>query len=323
MHWQSQTHNNKTITQHLNSHILYDQPVVIGVSWWCDSMYLLHQLKTFWNKKKYNPDNIHVIFCHHHTRPEIDDELEIVQKYRSNIPITIRHYHGGKYSEESLRKRRHKEFINYCHSIQSQILFLGHHLDDRIESSILNLQRWCGINGLLTLKVATPHFLNDTITIVRPLLSCTKSFIQQQCNDLHIPYNNDLSNTDPTISQRNRIRKEIAQYLQQGKIYTSIERIYTTLDTLLSTTQNTIDDNYQHITINANKYLMGITAGQRTEEKLYHIYRLHHIIINPRTSTLKQLSQQLLNSGNSIHYAWLHITAYTYWSTIQKDVKFL
>ncbi len=87
-------------------------------------------------------------------------------------------------------------------------LLTGHNLTDRIESSLLNMLRGCGINGFLAMQVLEHHDLLDRKQILRPLLNLSKEKIKNLTDELDIPYFNDESNFDNTTSKRNILRNK-------------------------------------------------------------------------------------------------------------------
>lgn len=296
--------NNKTI----ENLITQDTKVVVGVSGWCDSMYLLYKLKTFWKEKRYNPDHLHIITCNHNIRSESVEEVEKVRKFAEPYPCTIVSYQEKKKSEDSLRKRRHQEFIKLCHWIQAQYLFLGHHLDDRIETTLLNILRGCGISGIQGMQVEQIHYLDPDITVVRPLLFLEKKTIRKECDRNKIPYYEDYTNTNPLVSQRNYIRGVMDSIPQKESIVRSMQNLYTFLDD---------KEQWKEWMLKEKWLFLSIKAGERENKALYSLYKEQGITINPRSTTLARLSEQLKKPGSKIHYQWITIRAYSYWSVIE------
>lgn len=304
---------NKSITNILNEHIFYDIPVVIGVSWWPDSMYLLHQLKTFWREKWYNMKNIIVVSCNHNTRKNIIEELHWVEQQSVWCTYHTEIYNEDKKSEEYLRNWRHTIFIKYCKIYQSSYLFLWHHLDDRIETTLLNIIRWCGIDGIQAFSTKEQHFLDSNIYILRPLLTISKKEILTECEKLKLLYFIDPTNHDISVSKRNFIRKILWEH---DTINNSFERLYNFLDSNNHINKDKNNNKYSISHLQKWGDLINICAWERDSAALYMLFKLYNISINPRHNTLTTLASQLQASGNSIEYQWIKITAYTYWSKI-------
>ena len=114
----------------------------------------------------------------------------------------------------TLRYQWFKELIvanNYSY------IATAHHLNDSIETVLLNLTKGCGIKGLHGIPLQQAH-------IVRPLLFATRQEIQQFIQEQKIPYREDSSNQS-TKYQRNLIRHKVIPNLQQ--INPSLESTFT------------------------------------------------------------------------------------------------
>ncbi|WP_374460734.1 tRNA lysidine(34) synthetase TilS [Chryseobacterium taeanense] len=92
---------------------------------------------------------------------------------------------------------REKENLNF--------LVTAHHLNDQLETFIINLSKAAGINGLSGIPA------NDN-NILRPLLSFTKEEIYTFAKENNIEYREDLSNQKNDYL-RNKIRNEIVPKL--------------------------------------------------------------------------------------------------------------
>lgn len=301
-------HFDNTSNKIIENLITPNTKVVIGVSGWSDSMYLLYKLKTFWKEKNYNPDHLHIVTCNHNIRSESTEEVGKVRDFAETHPCTIVSYQETKKSEDTLRTRRHQEFIKLCHWIHAHYLFLGHHLDDRIETTILNILRGCGVNGIQWMQIEQTHYIDPDITVVRPLLFLEKKTIREECHRKNIPYYEDHTNTDPLVSQRNYIRGIMDSIPQKENIVRSIQNLYTFLDD---------KEQWKEWKLKEKWLFLSIKAGERESTTLYSLYKEQGITINPRSTTLAGLSEQLKKPGSKVHYQWITIRAYSYWSVIE------
>lgn len=82
----------------------------------------------------------------------------------------------------------------------------AHHLDDQVETVLLNLVRGTGLKGLTGISPVRGCY-------VRPLLSFKKSELRDYLDRKQIPYRHDHTN-DEVEYQRNRIRNEMLPYLE-------------------------------------------------------------------------------------------------------------
>jgi tRNA(Ile)-lysidine synthetase-like protein len=306
-------------------YIEYEQPIAIGVSWGSDSIYLLYCIQTRWKEQKREPSSLHIVSCDHNTRENTKNEIQLVQSYCKGNKFFTDKYEGSIFDERRLREWRHSIFVKYSRENNCKFLLLWHHLDDRIETTFLNINRSCGKKWLLWLQVHASHFLDDSLSIVRPLLSLKKEEIMKDINQLKLKYYDDPSNNDINSSQRNMIRSLLQQYFNTEWFYNSMTTLYNTIETnfpISEKTKNIIygSDNiayYIHTQDHEKQYLITITHTQRTSDLLYKIYEHFNKSINPRSTTLSTLSDSLnKKSGNKIIYQWLSIQASRYGSII-------
>lgn len=312
----------KTFFEH---YIEYEQPIAIGVSWGSDSIYLLYCIQTRWKEQKREPSSLHIVSCDHNTRENTKNETQLVQSYCKENKFLTDKYEGSSFDESKLREWRHSIFVKYCKENNCKILLLWHHLDDRIETTFLNINRGCGKKWLLWLQVHSFHFLDNSLSIVRPLLSLKKEEIIKDINQLQLKYYDDPSNNDINYSQRNMIRSLLQQHFNTEWFYKSMIKLYNIIDAkghISEKSENIIYDNnntayYIHPQHTQTQYLITVTHKQRTPDLLYKMYDYFNKSINPRSTTLTTLSESLnKKSGNKITYQWLCIQASRYGSII-------
>lgn len=88
-----------------------------------------------------------------------------------------------------------------------EFLVTAHHLNDQLETFIINLSKAAGISGLSGIPA------NDN-SILRPMLSFSKEEIYQFAEQHHIKFREDLSNKKSDYL-RNKIRNEIVPVLME------------------------------------------------------------------------------------------------------------
>lgn len=317
----------KRIKTLLSDHIISPQPILIGVSWGPDSVALLSIIQKRWTEQQRDQLLIHILTCDHNTRENIQKEIQTVTKLTENNTIHISTYTGTSYDENSLRQRRHREFIHHTNIIQSTYLILWHHLDDRIESTLLNMQRGCHIWWILSMTASEPHFLDPHITILRPLIETPKQAIVQYCNDNNLPYHIDPTNNNASYSQRNKIRTTIQNELMTPQLHKSFSHLYSSLETIPQAEQHIIYTTHTDsrlktrspilIEISNNTYLSPLTYQDRTTDLLISLYQQLNITINPRSTTLSTLVHSLQSkSGSKISYQGVTIQGFAYASRI-------
>jgi len=203
-------------------------PTVIAVSGWPDSMAVCDLIRNFMIGKNNDLTQIHIAHYHHGQRSQSDDELVLIQHYCEIHQITFHtdYYQWQWTSERDLRIARHTFFRNVMQQVWSTTLITGHNLTDRIETSLLNMTRWCQIQGFINMQeVDTQYYVEEnhtppikSFTILRPLLQYPKVEIQSYCDTQMIPYMIDQSNQDTSVSSRNLVRNTITSHLDSVQL---------------------------------------------------------------------------------------------------------
>ena len=222
----------------------YPKKAGIAVSGGSDSMFLSYLLVSFFAKIGRNSDFLYFLHCNHAVRPESEYEAQELQKlfhwWQFEI---IKRQEKADPTEENLRNRRYAVFQKKMEEKELEVLFLWHNLTDRIESSLLNMIRGCGIKGFLSMQKMSSHHLLWWKSVVRPLLDITKQEILSFCTELSIPYFLDQSNFDTDMSLRNLVRTQFLFPLwelkfkdkkngkeRESQLFQSRRQIYTALE---------------------------------------------------------------------------------------------
>ncbi|MDR0282965.1 MAG: tRNA lysidine(34) synthetase TilS [Candidatus Peribacteria bacterium] len=217
------------------------RPIAIAVSSGVDSMTLatLFILRSYQNQLPLK--NIHIIHCNHNIRKQSTQEAEFIQTFFKGCTIHIppkRNKYFPK-DEKTLRQRRYQCFQKILKENAIQTLLLGHHLEDRIESTFLNCIRGAGLKGFLNMQTAQnnhPLLKIASCKVYRPLLAITKKQIITFCEQRKITYFEDETNAEPTTSQRNYIRNDIIKKLvnmngKKSKFLESMKQMYEEIQT--------------------------------------------------------------------------------------------
>ncbi len=201
----------KKLTKLLKSLELGDKDIILAVSWGADSMIVASQILYFYHKNGLDLNKIHIAHCNHKIRPESEDEAKFMSDFFSGLDFHLYERKNLKNNDEnSLRNRRYSQFSSLQKSTKTSYIFLGHHLNDRVESTFLNLMRGSWINGFLNMReVENHHLLPNECKVCRPLLETSKSEILNTCNEAWIPFFEDKTNQDVSVSRRNRVRNQV------------------------------------------------------------------------------------------------------------------
>ncbi|MEI6425724.1 MAG: tRNA lysidine(34) synthetase TilS [Candidatus Absconditabacteria bacterium] len=225
----------KAIYSVWNTKIGADTRCVVGVSGGADSMLLSVLLWQYFKTQKYSTEHIHFVHLHHGVRDASDSEEALVRQFFGGAELTVMHRSShGPATENQLRKRRYGQFFSAMKSVNAELLFLGHHLDDRIETTMLNVLRGCNIQGFLGIKAEESHYLLGGKTVLRPLLNLRKQEIMELVDTNTIPYVQDASNFEASTSIRNQIRLSFLPncYSQDGFVET-MNGLYSRYEKLL------------------------------------------------------------------------------------------
>lgn len=191
------------------------------VSGWVDSMVMTSLGLYFLEQQGINKDYIHILHYNHKQRQASEQEQEEICSYFQgyNIVTWVYSWWTNK-NENTLRKARRDFFESSLQNYPKSFLFIGHHLQDKIETMMLNIQRGCWIRGLFPLHSPQQVLKYDgrIYTIIRPLLSLQKQDIYNLASCYNIPYREDSSNLDPNLSQRNKIRNKYREIIKDFPI---------------------------------------------------------------------------------------------------------
>ena len=144
-----------------------------------------------------------------------EDELFIKQLAKQlDIPHFITHFNTLEYAsinklsiQMAARELRYQWFAELMEKEELSYVLTAHHLDDSLETFLINLSRGTGIEGLSGIPP-------NTNGIVRPLLSFSRAEIMEYAKEQGIVWREDSSNEE-TKYLRNKIRHEIVPVLKE------------------------------------------------------------------------------------------------------------
>lgn len=196
--------------QLLDKYIIPDTKLVLWISWGPDSMYMFHIVKQYFKFRKLSTKNIIIAHFNHKSRKESDKEELFLKKYFKSYKFETKSYKGKTFNERDFRKARYEFFTDIINKNKPSILLLWHNLTDRIETSFLNMMRWCSLQWLLNMQeFESIKLFWRWFDILRPLLFLPKFEVQKLCDENKIPYFQDPTNLDISYSKRNFVRHNI------------------------------------------------------------------------------------------------------------------
>ncbi|GGB66886.1 tRNA(Ile)-lysidine synthase [Flavobacterium suaedae] len=199
------------LQNHLSQNLpfLQDKKLLLAVSGGVDSMVLTHLFKAL----NYN---IAIAHCNFNLRgEESDGDENFIKNYAqdNDIEIFVTHFNTVSFAEDAklsiqmaARQLRYAWFQELIQEKGFDYLLTAHHLDDSIETFLINFTRGTGLEGLTGIPQQ-----NDII--IRPLLSFTRAEIESYAEENNIKWREDSSNVSDKY-MRNKLRHDIIPVLK-------------------------------------------------------------------------------------------------------------
>jgi len=102
-------------------------------------------LYMFFLEKNFSLENLLIVHLNHGTRLENMDEQQFVEGFFASILVVTATYKQKNHSEQAMRIWRYDQFCKICEAQRVEFLVLGHHLNDRVETTFLHMLRGCGL----------------------------------------------------------------------------------------------------------------------------------------------------------------------------------
>ena len=193
-----------------NFPFLKENKLLLAISGGIDSMVLLDLfLKTNYE--------IAVLHCNFSLRnSESDGDEEFVKQFceERKIPFFIEKFDTKQFAEDykisiqiAARKLRYAWFYEQLEVLKFDYILTAHHLDDNLETFLINLSRGTGLDGLTGIPAQ-----NDKI--IRPLLSFSREEIENYAKENNLKWREDSSNLSDKYL-RNKIRHNIVPILKE------------------------------------------------------------------------------------------------------------
>lgn len=188
---------------------------LVGVSGGRDSVALLRMLLTLGYEK--------LIVCHlnHGLRGKASSldaqfvkrlatrwDLDYIQKKVDVSALAKTTQHS---LETAAREARYQFFCEVAEETKCDMLLLGHHADDQVETFLFRLLRGSGVAGLSAMQV---HTMRRGLHVVRPLLHMWRKEIDSYLSAIHQHYREDSTNIE-LHHTRNRVRLKIIPALEK------------------------------------------------------------------------------------------------------------
>lgn len=189
---------------------LKDQKLLVAISGGIDSMVLLHlfQQSNF---------TIAVAHCNFMLRDEAsnkDEDFVRATCESLHIPTYIQRFDTNQLALDhklsiqlAARKLRYEWFSELLTTENLDFVLTAHHLDDEIETFLINLTRGTGLEGLTGIPKINGN-------IIRPLLPFSRAEIEEYATENQIKWREDASNASNKYL-RNKLRHDVIPILKE------------------------------------------------------------------------------------------------------------
>jgi tRNA(Ile)-lysidine synthase len=202
----------KKLQHHLeyNFPFLKGKKLLLATSGGIDSMVLVH----VFHKLQFQ---IGIAHCNFQLRKEESNEDAIFVNSETNkfqIPVYIKKFNTLDYANDNktsiqiaARELRYGWFNQLLTKENYDYLLTGHHLDDQVETFLINLTRGTGLAGLTGIP-------SQNGNVIRPLLPFSREEIENYAKENAIVWREDSSNASDNYL-RNKLRHDIVPVLKE------------------------------------------------------------------------------------------------------------
>ncbi len=184
--------------------------VLVGVSGGVDSMLLALLLQ----EAGFRVQIAHVNYGLRGSASNLDEDLVRslssrlhLEFHALNVPESSR---PGKSLQAWARLVRYEWFESLCLQNDIRYVAVAHHADDQLETMLLNLARGTSVVGLAAMSSSRPLSRHSEVSLVRPLLSFTRTEIEGEAVRRALAWREDESNSSPKF-ERSALRTELRE----------------------------------------------------------------------------------------------------------------
>ncbi len=213
---------NKTVKTLIQKSSQPKDKLILGVSGGPDSLCLLHILAQLRHQLDFS---LYAAHLDHQLRgKESKADAEFVRQTAADwdIPLAITTVDVASLAtdqkrgtEEVARQERYTFLRQVARQEGATKVLVGHNADDQAETVLMHLLRGSGLAGLRGMASVAPYpFADQDLTLIRPLLTVSRSTIVAYCQEHGLQPRADSSNLD-TFFFRNRLRHDLLPLLEQ------------------------------------------------------------------------------------------------------------
>lgn len=179
------------------------QALAVGCSGGPDSMALTALLNA-WSGR--SGATLTALIVNHGLRPEAGDEARRVAEWlrARDVMAEILEWSGEKPDrniQAEARRIRYQLIGKWCQENDVPIVAVAHHLEDQSETFLLRLARGSGVDGLSSMPQATNLEGFESVRLIRPLLSTSKTRLEKILDAEEWPFVRDPSNQDRSYAR--------------------------------------------------------------------------------------------------------------------------
>lgn len=202
----------EAFTQFIHENGLFspDQPVLLAVSGGLDSVVMAHLFHT----SGYSFGIAHCNFQLRGAESE-GDEWFVRQLARSfDVPFFTEKFDTATFAAQhglsvqmAARELRYRWFLELALEHHYPAIATAHHLNDSVETALLNFIRGTGLSGLAGIRIKWP-FSGTPVWLLRPLLFASREHIQAYAQVCGLEWREDSSNAEDYYA-RNYLRHQL------------------------------------------------------------------------------------------------------------------
>ncbi|KKP38311.1 MAG: tRNA(ile)-lysidine synthetase, tRNA(Ile)-lysidine synthase [Candidatus Peregrinibacteria bacterium GW2011_GWF2_33_10] len=257
--------------ENLNHYVKNNDVLVVAVSGGVDSIVLLHLLMEF-NKSQ----SIQLIVAHvnHNLRAKnSDNDEKLVKEYAKHFKLKFestkikwpsKRFWSGQNNnknesnlEAKCREKRYEFLRQIKKRYKAKYIITGHHLNDNLETFLINFVRGASLNGLSSMQI------NDN-DILRPLLNSTKEEIFNYAKKHQLKWREDVSNQNVKFA-RNRLRL---------KVVTELKKINPNLEQTFSRNLQNLNEINNFLEQSAKSWRAQYSHGRNLELKAFRLLNI-------------------------------------------------
>jgi len=200
------------LQNHIQSNLPYlkEKKLLLAISGGIDSMVLLH----LFHELKFDITVAHCNFSLRDAESDADEEFVKSTCESLNIPYYIQKFDTKQFALDyklsiqlAARKLRYDWFYELLTDKKLDYVLTAHHMDDEIETFLINLTRGTGLEGLTGIPAKNEK-------TIRPLLQFSREEIENFAKENNIKWREDSSNTSNKYL-RNKLRHDVVPVLKE------------------------------------------------------------------------------------------------------------